>query len=96
LIFAVYIAIALVAAPYAHFPDMTLLLLSVLLALDWVAETGRETIRRILISLCCTLLFVWPVVLLILHGHYWWNSRIYLVFPLIVSCGNFGWGASAV
>ena len=75
LIFAVYIAIALVAAPYAHFPDMTLLLLSVLLALDWVAETGRETIRRILISLCCTLLFVWPVVLLILHGHYWWNSR---------------------
>jgi hypothetical protein len=85
LIFAVYIAIALVAAPYAHFPDMILLLLSVLLALDWVAETGRETIRRILISLCCTLLFVGPVVLLILHGHYWWNSRIYLVFPLIVA-----------
>jgi hypothetical protein len=85
LIFAVYIAIALLAAPYAHFPDMTVLLLSVLLALDWVADAGRETVWRILIAVCCALLFVWPVMLLILHGHYWWNSRIYLVFPLGVA-----------
>ncbi len=38
-----------------------------------------------MISVCCALLFVWPVVLLVLHGHYWWNSTIYLVFPLIVA-----------
>lgn len=84
LIFAIYTAIALVAVPYAHFPDMTVLLLSVLLAMDWVAEAGMGTVWGNLISLCCVLLFVWPVVLLVLHGHYWWNSRIYLVFPLIV------------
>jgi len=29
-------------------------------------------------------MFVWPVVLLIFGGHYFWNSRIYLVFPVII------------
>jgi len=56
-----------------------------LLALDWAADAGRQTIWRILISVCCTLLFVWPVALLLSQGHYWWNSRIYWVFPLIVA-----------
>jgi len=29
-------------------------------------------------------MFVWPIVLLVMGGHYWWNSRIYLVFPAIM------------
>jgi hypothetical protein len=40
--------------------------------------------RGKLAALCCVLLFVWPVVLLIFGGHYFWNSRIYLVFPVII------------
>lgn len=84
LIFGLYTAISLAAAPYAHFPDMTVLLLPVLLAMDWVAETGIATVVAKLISFCCVFLFVWPWLLLVLHGHYWWNSQIYLVFPLII------------
>jgi len=84
LVFAVYIAVALTAAPYAHFPDMTLLLLPVLLAMDWLADSGIGSIGTILVALACASLFVWPVLLLALGEHYWWNSRIYLVFPVIV------------
>ncbi len=84
LVFAVYIAVALTAAPYAHFPDATLLWLPVLLALDWLAENGMGSVRGILIALACACLFLWPALLVALGGHYWWNSRIYLVFPMIV------------
>jgi Glycosyltransferase family 87 len=84
LVFAVYIVVALTAAPYAHFPDMTLLLLPVLLAMDRLANTGTGSIRAALIAFACASLFLWPVSLLVFGGHYWWNSRIYLVFPVIV------------
>lgn len=84
LAFALYVTIALAAAPYAHFPDMTILLLPLLLALDYIAGARMRSTRRKLIGLCCGLIFLWPFLLLLLGGHYWWNSRIYLVFPLIV------------
>jgi arabinofuranan 3-O-arabinosyltransferase len=84
LAFALYVTIALAAAPYAHFPDMTVLLLPLLLALDYIAGAGMKSISRKLICLCCVLMLLWPFVLLALGGHYWWNSRIYLVFPVIV------------
>lgn len=84
LTFALYVTIALAAAPYAHFPDMTILLLPLLLALDYVATVGMKSFLRKLICLCCLLMFVGPFLLLIFGGHYWWNSRIYLVFPVIV------------
>jgi hypothetical protein len=84
LVFAVYVAVALTAAPYAHFPDMTLLLLAVLLALDRLADTGIGSIRAVLIAVACASQFLWPVLLVALGGHYWWNSRIYMVFPVIV------------
>jgi hypothetical protein len=45
---------------------------------------GMKSFLRKLICLCCLLMFVGPFLLLIFGGHYWWNSRIYLVFPVIV------------
>lgn len=79
LAFALYVTVALAAAPYAHFPDMTILLLPLLLALDYSARMKNK-----LILWCCVLMLLWPFLLLALGGHYWWNSRIYLVFPVIV------------
>ncbi len=84
LVFAVYVAVALAASPSAHFPDMTLLLLPLLLAMDWLSETGVGNIRAASVAVACASLFLAPVLLLALGGHYWWNSRIYLMFPLIV------------
>jgi hypothetical protein len=84
LVFAAYIAVALTAAPYAHFPDATVLWLPTLLAMDWLADNGIGSIRAVLIGFACASLFLWPVLLVALGGHYWWNSRIYLVFPVIV------------
>jgi hypothetical protein len=84
LVFAVYVAVALVVSPSAHFPDMTLLLLPLLLAMDWLAETGIGSLRAASIALACASLFLWPVFLIARGGHCWWNSRIYLVFPWIV------------
>jgi alpha-1,2-mannosyltransferase len=82
--FALCLSIALAAAPYAHFSDMTMLLLPVLLAMDYVAAVGMNTLTQKLIAFGCALMFLGPFLLLILGGHYWWNSRIYLVFPLVV------------
>jgi len=63
---------------------MTVLLLPLLLALDYIAGMGIKSFSRKLICACCVLMLVWPFLLLVLGGHYWWNSRIYLVFPVIV------------
>jgi hypothetical protein len=84
LAFALYVTIALAAAPYAHFPDMTVLLLPILLTIDYIAEAGMRSFSTRLMVLCCAALFLVPYVLLILGGHYWWNSRIYLLFPLLL------------
>jgi hypothetical protein len=83
-VFALYITSALITAPYAHFADMTMLLLAMLLAMDYVAALPTRSAPEKLIYFSCIFLFLGPVVLMVLGGHYWWNSRIYLMFPLIV------------
>ena len=82
--FSLYLAIALAASPYNYFQDAAILLLSIFLVMDLVVRGRITGIRANLAMLCCVLLFVWPVVLLAFGGHYFWNSRIYLVFPVII------------
>jgi len=82
--FSLYLAIALAASPYNFFQDAAILLLSIFLVMDLVARRQIIGIRAKLMVLCCVLMFVWPVVLLSFGGHYFWNSRIFLVFPLII------------
>jgi hypothetical protein len=84
LLFALFLTIALAAAQYSHFPDLTVMFLPVLLALDYLRDRGVQTISRKILFLCCLAIFFWPFLLLLFGGHYWWNSRIYLVFPLLV------------
>jgi hypothetical protein len=85
LIFALFISVTLAASPYAHFPDMTMLLLPIFLAGSYVqtAPSKTTTVQK-LIGFCCVSFFVWPLLLLALGGHYWWNSRIYLTFPVLL------------
>jgi hypothetical protein len=88
LVFGLFLSSALVAAPYAHFPDATLMLLPILLALDYVVSARRSSISE-LIALSCACIFFLPMVLLIFSGvfwggFYWWNGRVYLLFPVIV------------
>jgi len=84
LIFALFISIAVAAAPYAHFEDMTMLLLPAFIGWDYVQTSPTRTAGTKLIAVCCAALFVWPLLLLVLGGHYWWNSRIYLTFPVLL------------
>jgi Glycosyltransferase family 87 len=84
LLFAVNVAVALAAAPYAHFPDITILVLPLLLVMDWLAWAGIRNVRACFIAFTCASVFLGPVLLVVLGGHYWWNSRIYLMFPLVV------------
>jgi len=83
LVFAICLTISLTASPYTHFPDASLLLLSILIVLDHVHGPQRSYCAKLAQS-CCALLFLWPWLLLALGGHYWWNSRIYLVFPVLL------------
>jgi uncharacterized membrane protein YjdF len=82
--FSLYLAIALAASPYNYFQDAAILLLPIFLVMDLVVRGQMGGARGKLAALCCVLMFVWPVVLLIFGGHYFWNSRIYLVFPVII------------
>jgi hypothetical protein len=82
--FSLYLAIALAASPYNYFQDAAILLVSIFLVMDLVVRRRIVGIRAKLATLCCTLMFVWPIVLLCFGGHYFWNSRIYLVFPVII------------
>jgi hypothetical protein len=82
--FSLYVAIALAASPYNFFQDAGILLFPIFLVMDLVIKRRVIGARAKLLVLCGALMFVWPVVLLTFGGHYFWNSRIYLVFPVIV------------
>jgi hypothetical protein len=94
--FAVLLTVSLLASPYAHFADATLLLLPVLIVIDRAA-----TRRRIALLIVTAALFVVPPMLLLFGGHYWWNSHIYLVFLvalmflLVVSAELYSPGSAA-
>ena len=80
--FALCITIALVASPYAHFPDMTLLLLPMILVIDRVI--AKDSRNPKLIAFTCAALFLTPYVLLSRGRYYWWDSQIYLLFLVIL------------
>jgi hypothetical protein len=82
--FSLYLAIALAASPYNYFQDAAILLVSVFLVMDLAVTKRIVGIRAKLLVVCCALMFVWPAVLLAFGGHYFCNSRIYLVFPVII------------
>jgi hypothetical protein len=83
LAFSLYVAIALAASPYAYFQDTTILLLPIFLTMDSVVSGRIGGTGGKVMAACCVLVFLWPIILLIMGGHYWWNSRIYLMFPVI-------------
>src|SRR5215470_14360711 len=83
LIFAICLTISFAATPYAHFPDAAILLLPMLIVIDHVNFSQHGKLAT-LTQACCGLLFLWPWLLLALSGHYWWNSRIFLVFPAVL------------
>jgi hypothetical protein len=82
--FSLDIPIALAAAPYNYFQDSTILLLPIFLVMDLVISGRFSKVRGKLIVACCIMLFLWPAILLAAGGHYFWNSRIHLFFPLIL------------
>jgi peptidoglycan/LPS O-acetylase OafA/YrhL len=78
------VATALAASPYNYFQDASILLLPIFLVVDTIVSGSFAGNRRRLMISCCVLLFLWPVILLAFGGHYFWNSRIYLVSPVIL------------
>ena len=78
--FSVFVTASLLLSPYSHFADSTVLLLPALLLID-----RAKTLSRPAIPFAATIaLFLVPLGLLAVGGHYWWNSRIYLMFPVIL------------
>ena len=84
LLFALFVTVALAASPYAHFPDMTIVLLPVLVVLDY-ARTNQP--RRLLTLTSLTVLVV-PWLLVSAGTHHWWDSRVYWLFPVILLFGG--------
>ncbi len=82
LAFSLYIAIALAASPYAYFQDATILLLPIYLSVDSIVMGRTGGTNGKIIGSACALMFLWPLLLMALGGHYWRN--IYLVFPVII------------
>ena len=85
--FALFVALSLFISPYAYFPDMTILILPILLAVDYAAKMEHPRKRGMILAACAAFFFL-PLVLLALGGHRWWNSRIYLMgFAVIFFIG---------
>jgi hypothetical protein len=80
--FALFITLALVASPYAHFPDMTILVLPVILAIQRVFANKSRYPK--LLAGSSAALFIMPYVLLSRGRHYWWENNIYLMFVVIL------------
>jgi hypothetical protein len=99
LIFAFYIALSVVASPYANFPDMTILILPALLAIDWIASKHMREIREKFLIFSTVTLFCLPPILLAFSGPYWWESRVYLnfisIFLFLLALGWNIWATSS-
>src|SRR5215469_13918513 len=88
LLFALFVTVALAVSPYAHFPDMTIVLLPVLVALDY----ARANQPRRLLTLTSLAVLVVPWLLVSAGTHHWWDSRVYWLFPVILLFGgSLGW-----
>ena len=82
---ALFVMIAVLASPYSHFQDLTVLLLPLYLTMN-AANTGQLSGWRRGASMWgCPSIFILPIVLVIAGGHSWQNSRIYLMFPAVLS-----------
>ena len=81
LAFAAYLAVAVLASPYAHFSDIAVLLLSLLLAVDWLISQSRRNTSAKLLALSVGLMFAVPYVLIVVWPHY---ARMYLMFPVLL------------
>jgi len=57
--------------------------LPLLVSLDWVLSKPVTGFVDKLIIALCVLMFLEPVALICIGGHYWWNGRIYWMFPVI-------------
>ncbi len=79
--FAFFLTGGLIASPYAHFPDATLLLLPMILAVDRIV--AEEVQHRKLITTACVALFLSPYLLLLRGHHRWWEGPVYLLFVVI-------------
>jgi hypothetical protein len=81
--FALAITVALLASPYAHFPDMTLMILPAVLTID--AVLAGHLHYRVLTTITSAALFVVPYILISRGRHYWWESSVYLLFLVIAA-----------
>ena len=84
--FAFFVTVALLASPYAHFPDMTILVLPAILTID--SAWKRKLHNPKLIAFCLAALFFVPYLLLSQGRHYWWESHVYLLFAIILMFGG--------
>ena len=80
LAFAAYLVVVVLASPYAHFSDVTVLLLSILLALDWLISQPHRGASANLLVLAVAAMFVVPYVLIVVWPHY---AGMYLMFPVL-------------
>ena len=78
--FAAYLLVALLSPPYLHLADMTLASLTLALVANYAIARKDKDGKILLVA--TAIFFIAPVGLLIAGGHYWWNSRIYLMFPI--------------
>jgi hypothetical protein len=84
-VLALFVTIAVLASPYTHFQDLTVLLLPLYLTMN-AAHAGQIVGWRRDASLwMCALILILPIVLVMAGGHSWQNSRIYLMFPAVLS-----------
>ena len=79
--FALFLTAGLIASPYAHFPDATLLLLPMILATDRIV--AEQVHHRKLMTTACLVLFLSPYLLLLRGHHNWWEGPVYLLFVVI-------------
>jgi len=84
LLFAYFIVVAILVSPYAHFPDTSLILLPILLAFDHASGKADSSIRSRLIMDSCIAMLLVPYLLIAFGTHYWWDSHIFLIFPVIL------------
>jgi hypothetical protein len=81
--FAFATSLAFAGSRYAHFPDLTVVLLPALIAADHVVTASRWRAQEKFLAVSGVLLFVWPLLVLVVEGRCCWIRYSYLSFPVL-------------
>jgi Glycosyltransferase family 87 len=92
LAFAFATSLSLAASDYAHFPDLTVVIIPGFIAISYLTANPSWRLSEKLLATSCGIIFLWPMLVFFIAGTCCWIRYSFLSFPaLLLFVGALAW-----